>query len=108
MSIGTLTVYFSNLEYIQNELCENREKPEYKCEGTCVLAQMMAESKSQSSQNKVLIEAKEINFVLGFNEIKSTNDSFSILNNNLIPHGVEEIYSLILAESTLDPPELLV
>lgn len=107
LSVGTLTMYFSNLDYIQNELCVNRDSSELKCEGSCVLAQMMAETKSQSSQNQSSLEIEVIHLVLGFNNSNAKILDFSAVTEKIFRNGVNENYSLILTGTILDPPELL-
>lgn len=108
LSVGTLTMYFSNLDYIQNELCVNRDSPELKCKGSCVLAQMMTEAESQSSQKQSSLETEVLHLVLGFNSSNSDEDPNFQSKENSFKNGVVENYSLILAENALDPPELLV
>lgn len=47
--------YIVNYEYIVTELCENKEKPELKCNGKCHLAKELAkasESEKPISSNK--------------------------------------------------------
>ncbi len=107
-SVGTLTMYFSNLGYIQNELCENRDSPELKCEGTCVLAKMMAETKSKTPIPETSLEIKELNFVIGFLGSNAASKIYHQEKSNSHFTGLNDHYSLILSDSTLDPPELLV
>lgn len=107
-SVGTLCMYFSNLDYIKKELCENREKPQLKCEGTCVLAQMISENKSKNQIPETSFEPKETNFVIGFMGSK-TEVVMDDQEINTSFFGVDKNnYSLILSDSTLDPPDLLV
>ncbi len=43
--------YIMNYDYIVNVLCENKDKPELQCDGTCYLAKMLAEQSDQNEKN---------------------------------------------------------
>ena len=44
--------YLINYEYISNELCENKDKPELKCNGKCHLAKKITETTNTDNSNK--------------------------------------------------------
>lgn len=107
LSMGNLSRYFSNLDYIQNELCENREKPELKCAGTCVLAKMIEETQSHEKE-KSLLQNQEIPLLIGFNDHRSYLSEAETPTKKSSFSKIYNFYKLILAGSTLDPPDLLV
>jgi len=43
--------YIINYDYIVTNLCENRNKPQLQCNGTCYLAKMLAEENGQQEDN---------------------------------------------------------
>ena len=63
--------YVVNYDYIVNELCENKLKPELKCNGKCHLTKELAKASEGNSDNssdkKITFEQTEIVF---FQEIK--------------------------------------
>ncbi len=52
--------YAINYDYISTELCENKEKPEMKCNGKCHLKKELAK---EVQQNNPKSDSKKINFV---------------------------------------------
>jgi hypothetical protein len=54
--------YQLNKEYISKNLCENRDKPEMKCEGRCYLCKRLKkeENKDQENPNRKLDKRSEI------------------------------------------------
>lgn len=66
--------YVINYEYIATQLCENKEKPELKCNGKCHLAKELAKASEEEkpiSQNKKN-QTSEIEF-LYFNQVTDFN-----------------------------------
>ncbi len=63
--------YMVNYDYIVTNLCENKAKPELKCNGKCHLAKQLAKSSESSSEKssdkKITFEQTEIIF---FQEIQ--------------------------------------
>lgn len=58
--------YMLRYDYYANVLCENRDKPELKCNGTCKLAQLMKaseEAKQASHEGQGTIEAPMMLFI---------------------------------------------
>ncbi len=49
-SSGLLIDYYANLE-MYKELCENKEMPQLKCDGKCILAEKIAAANKERSQN---------------------------------------------------------
>ncbi|MGK9124447.1 hypothetical protein M1D52_10010 [Olivibacter sp. SA151] len=55
-SLGLLTWFIVNREYITNELCENKERPMMHCNGQCVLMKKLkkwGEAESQDSERYI-------------------------------------------------------
>lgn len=85
--------YVANYDYIVKVLCENKEKPELKCNGKCHLMKEMAKAseneKPLSQDKKTSIQESEILFVqqLPFFEIKfipnSTQKEINLKYTNL-------------------------
>ena len=83
--------YVVNYEYISKELCENKEKPELKCNGKCHLKKELAKASeenipaSQESKNTVTLELvfleilPEITFNRFFVEKEQVTISYSRL-----------------------------
>lgn len=49
--------YMANKEYIAKNLCENRSKPQLKCNGKCYLAKQL--KKADKKENNAPLNAKE-------------------------------------------------
>ena len=43
--------YIVNYDYIVNELCENRYRPQLKCKGQCYLAEQLSKESEQNQKN---------------------------------------------------------
>ncbi|MGB5555970.1 MAG: hypothetical protein WBM83_15045, partial [Flavobacteriaceae bacterium] len=43
--------YIMNYDYIVNVLCENKDKPQLKCNGTCYLAKQLAKETGDQEKN---------------------------------------------------------
>lgn len=51
-----------NKRYIVNNLCENRAKPELKCNGKCFLQKKLKETEDREKNNSQKSEQKNLNF----------------------------------------------
>lgn len=60
VKLGLLTYYSVNIEYIINELCENKDKPELNCKGKCFLKKKMAQA--DESEKKTSEIFKQVEF----------------------------------------------
>lgn len=86
--------YVLNYNYIAAELCENRAKPEMKCNGKCHLMKQLAkasEGEKPESQKKQLHSETEVLFCNAFpdfsfrqfnNSVNSAADTYSNLYNH--------------------------
>jgi hypothetical protein len=79
--------YFVNYDYIVKELCENKAKPELKCNGKCHLAKELAiasdSDNANSTDKKVVAQQYEL---LYFQEIEPI--TFNSINSNFTPQVV--------------------
>jgi hypothetical protein len=98
--------YVANYDYIAKILCENKEKPELKCNGKCHLMKEMAKAseneKPLSQDKKSSIQESEILFVqqFPFFEIKFIPTS-SLKEINLY---YTNLYCYNKIESVFHPP----
>ncbi|OFZ22894.1 MAG: hypothetical protein A3D92_03165 [Bacteroidetes bacterium RIFCSPHIGHO2_02_FULL_44_7] len=74
---GKLFIYLDfiiNQDYIAENLCENQDKPELKCNGKCFLAKELAkEEKKEKKESKVKFEDTNVYFFCSFEEIYESN-----------------------------------
>jgi hypothetical protein len=75
--------YWSNLKYYAEVLCENKERPEMHCNGSCALAKELnaaEEGKSNAEKNIPELSRLEVSsFVL------AQNDQLSLIEEDLGP-----------------------
>jgi hypothetical protein len=45
--------YWANKEYIASKLCENKDRPEMKCEGKCHLTKKVKEQQERNSESEM-------------------------------------------------------
>ena len=86
--------YVVNYDYIVNELCENKLKPELKCNGKCHLTKELAKASEGNSDNssdkKITFEQTEIVF---FQEIKPIEiRQIYFLNETSIGNNYSNLY----------------
>ncbi len=100
--------YIVNYDYISNVLCENKDKPELKCDGKCYLAQMLAEESGQNEKNpfgeKKIIETYQF---------LQTEASFNLNSINLLVCDqktkigfLQNLKSFLFIFKMIQPPEL--
>jgi|LGVD01.1.fsa_nt_gb hypothetical protein len=69
--------YIANYEYISQELCENKDKPELECNGKCyLLKQTRALEEEQEEKEATISEILNLEY--------STSDTFSYSLSNII------------------------
>lgn len=77
---GKLFIYFNfliNQDYIAQNLCENKEKPELKCNGKCQLVKELSkEEKKEKKENKQKFEDNSYYFFCSFDDIVEVNPVF--------------------------------
>lgn len=62
LNVGIGLYYYLNKEYIAQQLCENRNRPEMHCNGKCYLTKQLhtAEKAQQNAGSQVVKEKEEI------------------------------------------------
>ena len=101
--------YVVNYDYIVNELCENKLKPELKCNGKCHLTKELAKASEGNSDNssdkKITFEQTEIVF---FQEIKPIEiRQIYFLNETSIGHNYSNLYFHLNDCAFFHPPTFI-
>ena len=105
-----LLEYMVNYDYIAKELCENKNKPELKCNGKChlkkELAKISEEEKPQSQDKKHQTSEIEI---LYFSKVADITFSltFCFSQKSINSHYLN-LYKGVCTNSTFHPPTLFV
>jgi len=101
--------YIMNYDYISNVLCENREKPELKCNGKCYLADMLAKESEQKEKNPLGEKrfTSEIQHVVFFESLKSFDLRLDLQSRKQrVSYNSEGFISTLLTSDITHPPEL--
>lgn len=101
VKLGLLTYYSVNIEYIINELCENKDKPELKCKGKCFLKKKMAQAdETEKKTNEIF---KQIEFPAF---IPNSTLTFSFEYKDLTSHfaTLKDLYSHNIHAKIFHPP----
>lgn len=100
--------YFNNYDYIAKELCENRNKPVLKCNGTCYVEKMMKDADllvKNDNSPKSIIPSKDMFFPIFI--LETFEYSISILIERI---KLLTFYKLIeikqLVNSIFRPPQI--
>ena len=101
--------YVVNYDYIVNELCENKLKPELKCNGKCHLTKELAKASEgnlkNSSDKKINFEQTEIVF---FQEIKPIDiRQIYFLNKTSIGNNYSNLYFHLNDCAFFHPPTFI-
>ena len=101
--------YVVNYDYIVNELCENKLKPELKCNGKCHLTKELAKASennsNDSSDKKITFEQTEIVF---FQEIKPIEiRQIYFLNETSIGNNYSNLYFHLNDCAFFHPPTFI-
>lgn len=106
-SLNNIGLYLTNIEYIENNLCENRLQPEMLCKGTCILAKMLEDSSDQQNPFEQDIVEETASLLVGYIAQDKTSHAFTLSSKS--QHYIPEfsLYRLMLAESSDEPPELI-
>lgn len=98
--------YFINYDYIVTELCENKAKPELKCNGKCHLAKELAKAANNdnpnSSDKKIAAQQYE---TIYFQEIETISFNLHTSKNTLtVPNYYTNNYHHLAIDGTFHPP----
>jgi hypothetical protein len=102
-----------NYDYIVKELCENKAKPELKCNGKCHLMKEMAKAAEEESANdKSNSSDKKENHInieiLFYTEIKSlVSNQTRFQNQNTVNDNYSNLYSYKTSFSIFHPPAVV-
>ena len=102
--------YIVNYEYISTVLCENKAKPELKCNGKCHLMKELAKS---SENEKPINSDKKDNSkqeveVLFFQQIITQNFNINLGRNKfLINANYSDGYSYLISKTFFHPPTII-
>ncbi len=105
--------YVINYDYIVKELCENKAKPELKCNGKCHLMKEMAKAAEEESANdKSNSSDKKENHInieiLFYTEIKSlVSNQTRFQNQNTVNDNYSNLYSYKTSFSIFHPPAVV-
>lgn len=100
--------YIANYDYIANVLCENKDKPELKCDGKCYLSQMLAKESKQSEENpfgdKRIMEISQILNVISTFNMNSDNLWFYNVKTSI--DFLQSLKSCLFIFKIVQPPEI--
>ena len=101
--------YVVNYDYIVNELCENKLKPELKCNGKCHLTKELAKASennsNDSSDKKITFEQTEIVFFQEIQPIEIRQIYF--LNKTSIGNNYSNLYFHLNDCAFFHPPTFI-
>ncbi len=101
--------YIVNYDYIVNVLCENKDKPELKCDGKCYLAKQLAKETKQNDKNPFNKNQSEneIQHLVYFQSLFRFNlnlDDYDSAPNNF--NSYKTLISRLFTSDISRPPEL--
>ncbi len=104
-----LVDYIINYDFIVTELCENKDRPELKCDGKCYMAKMFAKESRNDHKNPFAEGGvHEIPIILCLNsmtdcDVIKWNSPCSENPINNSPH----LHSLLFVFEIIQPPEMV-
>lgn len=99
--------YMVNYDYIKNELCVNKEKPQLHCNGKCHLAKELAKASESSENNKDkknIVTESIVVFFQEIDEIFTPRALFYNIQKIKIHSGYNLFYSYLNINSVFRPP----
>lgn len=106
-----LVDYLVNYDYIAKVLCENKTKPELKCNGKCHLMKQLAKaSEGEKSEQKDKKNTAKIEWEVPFLEVRQAS-LFSKLLTHFNPHSFsiyKNCYSFLSLNGEFHPPTVLI
>jgi hypothetical protein len=101
IKLGVIGYYNLNIEYIIKELCENKNKPELKCNGKCFLKKKMSEADKTEKESKVVIKQVEFQVIIPQSQLL-LNAEYIVFENPL--REITDLYSHNLNTRIFHPP----
>ncbi len=102
--------YAVNYDYIVNFICENRDKPELQCNGTCYLTKELAEEASDAdanplSNNQIKYEWSQVVYVEPISDFNL--NGIELLSVKTIPVGLDQrVDSKLYSFNIPKPPQV--
>jgi hypothetical protein len=104
--VATYAIFQLNQDYISQNLCENRFKPEVMCSGKCVLNKSLAQNHEQKEGKQTIPQQEERSvFVLPNIEIKLKSYSFLIVKKDSIAYCTA-FYAFEFLDDVFHPPSV--
>lgn len=69
IKLGVISYYNLNIKYITEKLCENKSKPELKCNGKCFLKKKLTEADKAEKETKEVIKQVEFPVIIPHNQL---------------------------------------
>lgn len=103
-----LVDYWVNYDYIANELCENKAKPEMHCDGKChlkkELAKAVEDEKSTSSSDKKNTSKQEVEVLFFENKILQLSKVLLTSTSKEVNNHYQNLYGYLTAHAVFHPP----
>lgn len=72
-----MTAFYTNRDYITQNLCENRARPELQCNGQCVLMKKLKKEQEREARHPE-VKLKEVQFILANETALQALPSFTL------------------------------
>ncbi|GLB52628.1 hypothetical protein NBRC110019_16680 [Neptunitalea chrysea] len=99
--------YVVNYDYIANELCINKEKPQMHCNGMCYLKKELAKKVADESKDSKQVNFKKVELPVFFIEVSSyeiPSEPLVMINKELSRFSNSEQYQFLYEKQCLKPP----
>ncbi len=100
--------YWVNYDYIANELCENKAKPEMHCDGKChlkkELAKAVEDEKSASSSDKKDTSKQEVELLFFENKILQLSKVLLTSTSKEVNNHYQNLYGYLTVHAVFHPP----
>lgn len=100
--LGLLTFYHFHKEYIIEEYCENKDKLQFQCEGTCFLKKGLEKDDNHTKNTSEAREQIEIPSFIISSYIKEPK---IFTSPSYIFRGVNDFYSFLYTSTPFQPPK---
>lgn len=101
--LGLIAYYNINIEYIISELCENKDKPELKCNGKCYLKKKLGKADEAEKQSAGILKQSELP---AFISNSYHPESIRYIEIIILPGYQKDLYSLSLSKAIFHPPSI--
>lgn len=110
ISITRNTVLYAIYEYdtrlFVTIFCENKSRPELKCNGKCKLAKMQHEQDEENAADRLQQLQTEVTYFFPVKPIPWTGDHFLLSKENNFPSYYNHPYSFEFTSKQVKPPEM--